>query len=201
MLKLSRSAKPAHPPKLAPVRLGEAEAGRLEQRIPYSAVLPMRERLGLGDRCYAIQDEAGENKSFLWVASRRAVYIYELREKVWVPENVAYLYDAFTFPEARGRGFIGELVRGVLVDLRDSPVERCEAWISRGNRASLKAFEKAGFRIYGSWLLAAVGPLRLLKGDPAIGGRVAPPDMMLASANEGVRVELTRSGSAMRACS
>jgi len=82
---------------------------------------------------------------------------------------VAYFYDAYTFPEARGQGLMSGLLKGSVSVFEGSSVRRCEAWIERANRASIRAFEKAGFRAYGSWCLVAVGPLRLVRGAPRIG--------------------------------
>lgn len=171
MLKLTLQATPNEEPERMPVLLGAKDARKLEERLPYHAVVPMEERLRAGDRCYAMLTGAGETQSFTWVTSGREVYVYELGKSVWVPENVAYFYDAFTFPEARGTGLIAETVHGIVADLENSPVERCEVWVAQGNTPSLRAYDKAGFRVYGSWRLAAVGPVRLCTGEPWIGGR------------------------------
>lgn len=171
MLKLTLPVTPSEEPARVPVLLGVKAARRLEERLSYHAVVPTEERLHAGDRCYAILNGTGEVQSFTWVAPGHEVYVYELGESVWVPENVAYLYDAFTFPEARGTGLIAETVRGIVADLENSPVERCEAWIAQRNTSSLRAYDKAGFHVYGSWRVAAVGAVRLCMGEPWIGGR------------------------------
>jgi hypothetical protein len=170
MLKLTLPVTPVEEPERMPVLLGPKAARRLEGRLSYHAVVPMEERLHAGDRCYTILNDTGEVQSFTWVASGHEMYVYELEESVWVPENVAYLYDAFTFPEARGTGLIAETARGIVADLEDSSVERCEVWIAQRNTPSLRAYDKAGFRVYGSWRVAAVGPVRLCTGEPWIGG-------------------------------
>lgn len=158
-------------PERVPVLLSAKDVRGLEERLSWRAAVPVEERLRAGDRCYAALTEAGEVGSFVWVASGREVYVYELGESVRVPHNVAYFYDAFTFPEARGAGLIAETIRGIVAELENSHVERCEAWVVQRNKPSLRAFRKAGFRVYGSWRVAAVGPVRLCTGEPWIGGR------------------------------
>lgn len=44
-----------------------------------------------------------------------------------------------------------ETARGIVADLEDSPVERCKAWIVQRNTSSRQAYDKAGFRVYGTW--------------------------------------------------
>jgi len=158
-------------PEWTPVLLSAKDARVLGDRLSYRVVIPAEERLRAGDRCYAMLNETGEVLSFTWVASGREVYVYELGGSVWVPNNVAYFYDAFTFPEARGAGLIAKTTRGIVADLEHSHKERCEAWIVRRNTASLRAYRKAGFHLYGSWRVAAVGPVRLCTGEPWIGKR------------------------------
>ncbi len=169
MLKLTLPVAPIKKPERAPVLLGLEEVRRLEERVPYRSTVPMEERLRAGDRCYAILSDAGEVESFTWILSGHRVYVYELGDSIWVPESVAYFYDAFTFPKARGGGLVGETIRGIVADLQGSQIRRCEAWITSGNKASLRACGKVGFRVYGSWRVAAVGPVRVCPGEPWIG--------------------------------
>lgn len=169
-LKLTRPAGNGERPRKAPVRLDRASVRSLERCYPYDIDVPMQKRLRDGHECYALQNDAHEFESFVWIASGHGLYAVELGTYVWVPENVAYLYDAFTLPESRGRGLFTELVCG-LVDasrLSNPLIERFEAWVDRRNRASIRAFEKANFRVYGSYTAAMVGPVRLFTGKPWI---------------------------------
>jgi hypothetical protein len=171
VFKLTLPVAQIEEPEWDPVLLSAKDVRGLDDRLSYHVVVPTEERLRAGDRCYAMLTEAGEVGSFTWVASGREVYVYELGESVWVPNNVAYFYDAFTFPEARGVGLIAETTRGIVADLENSHVERCEAWIVQRNTPSLRAYRKAGFQVYGSWRVTSVGPVRLCTGEPWIGGR------------------------------
>ena len=169
MLKLTLPITPSEKSGKVPVvLLGPEEIRKLKQRVPYHSAVPMEQRLGVGDRCYAVLTDAESVGAFIWVASRREVYVYEIQDTVWVPESVAYFYDAFTFPELRGRGLIAQIIRSITGDVKGSSIQRCEAWIPKRNTASRRAFGKGGFRVYGSWWKAVVGPVRMGFGEPLI---------------------------------
>jgi RimJ/RimL family protein N-acetyltransferase len=168
MLKLSLPVASREEPERKPVLLRKRDIPMLCSRLPNRRPGQLEERLGAGDRCYAIRNGAGEVVSLVWVALGRTVYVYELGDSIWVPEDVAYLYDAFTFPEARGRHLIAQITSGVVNDLKASSIRRCEVWISRNNKASLRAFRRAGFEVCGAWRVAGLGPVRLCSGEPWI---------------------------------
>jgi hypothetical protein len=134
-LKLSRPAGTGEKPQKVPVRLNRGSVRSLERCYPYGIAVPMQKRLQDGHECYALQNDAGEYESFVWMASGHG------------------LYDA-------------ELV--VASGLSNPLVRRFEAWVDTGNKASCRAFEKAGFRVYGSYTAAMVGPVRLFVGRPWI---------------------------------
>lgn len=171
VVKLTRPIEPVETPERPVVMLDEDGIRRLEQRLPYDSAVSMVKRLREGHRCYAIQNQAGEVESFNWVIFGGEVYVYSWAAEIQVPEEVAYFYDGFTFPEGRGKGLIGQVVRGAIWDLKQYPVQRCETWIVAGNKASLRAFYKSGFEVYGSWRLLALGPVRFSRGEPWIGER------------------------------
>jgi RimJ/RimL family protein N-acetyltransferase len=169
-LKLARPVGTGEKPRRAPVRLDGDSVRSLERRYPYGIAAPMQKRLEDGHKCYALENDAGEYESFVWVASGHGLYAAELGTYIWIPKDVAYLYDGFTWPELHGRGSFTELVRGIVAvsGLSNPSIERFEAWVDRGNKASRRAFEKAGFRVYGSYTAAMVGPVRLFTGRPWI---------------------------------
>jgi RimJ/RimL family protein N-acetyltransferase len=147
------------------VQLHRQDIQQLQSRYGDS-VVPMEKRLEAGDACYAIQNELGQVECFQWVASGRSLYIPEAGADVWVPENVAYFYGAFTFPELRGQGLMTELKREVVAILASSrpPDHRCEAWVMRSNKANIRSLEKAGWKVQESFLFASVGPIHLSVG-------------------------------------
>lgn len=151
------------------MRLDWEGIGFLESRYPHVSAVPMHERLMAGDACYAIPAGGPDGvEAFVWVVSGRSFYVPEIAADVWVPQDVSYFYEAFTFPSSRGRGLMSTLLLGTVAALADErpPDHRCEAWVARRNRASSRAFEKAGFRPYESFLFASVGPVHLSVGRP-----------------------------------
>jgi RimJ/RimL family protein N-acetyltransferase len=128
----------------------------------------MTERLRAGDACYAIRDGEEGYGAFVWVATGRSFHIPEVRAAVWVPEDVSYFYEAFTFPEMRGRGLMSGLLSRAVADLAETrpPDHRCEAWVARRNKASVRSFQKAGFEPQESFVSASAGPLHLSVGRP-----------------------------------
>jgi RimJ/RimL family protein N-acetyltransferase len=169
-LKLTRLAGLGEKPQKVPVRLDDRSVRSLERHYPYDTAVPMQKRLQDGHECYALQNEVGEYESFVWIASGHGLYAEELGTYIWVPEDVAYLYDAFTWPKLCGRGLFTELIRGLAPasGLSKLLVRRFEAWVDSDNKASRCAFENAGFRVYGSYIAAMVGPVRLFTGRPWI---------------------------------
>jgi RimJ/RimL family protein N-acetyltransferase len=169
-LKLTRPAGTGEKPQKVPVRLNGGSLRSLERRYPHGTAVPMQKRLQDGRECYALQNDAGEYESFVWISSGHDLYNTELKTYMWVPEDVAYPYDAFTWPELCGRGLFTELIRGLVAASRLTHplVRRFKAWVDTGNKASCRAFEKAGFRVYGSYTAAMVGPVRLVTGRPWI---------------------------------
>ena len=97
-------------------------------------------------------EQRWRDDSFLWIASGSGLYAVELGTYIWVPEDVAYISDAFTWPELCGWGLFTELIRGLVAasGLSSLLIKRFEAWVDPRNKASRRALEKAGFRIYGS---------------------------------------------------
>lgn len=179
MVKLRAVTAPAAPLEKEPAILDEATAKRALPGMRPS-VLPgwsrrrmvqVEERLRAGDACYALPNARDGLKSFVWVARGRSVYVREIGVHVRVPDDVVYLYDAFTVPGSRGKGLLADVARGVVRDFYGSGIcsgpAHCEVWIAENNPSSLRAFSKAGFEPYGSLRAVSVGPWRFLRsGDP-----------------------------------
>ena len=115
-LKLSRPAGTGEKPQKVPVRLNRGSVRSLERYYPYGIAVPMQKRLQDGHECYALQNDAGEYESFVWMASGPGLYDAELGTYIWVPKDVANLYDAFTWPGLCGRGLFTELIRGLVAE-------------------------------------------------------------------------------------
>jgi L-amino acid N-acyltransferase YncA len=169
-LRLSRPAGTEEKPQKVPVRLNRGSVRSLERCYPHGTAVPMQKRLQDGHECYALQNDAGEYESFVWIVSGHGLYDTALGTYIWVLEDVAYLCDAFTWPGLCGRGLFTELIRGPVAASRLTHplVRRFEARVDTGNKASCRAFEKAGFMVYGTYTAAMVGPVRLFVCKPWI---------------------------------
>lgn len=158
------------------VPLDEEGVEELQRVLPYESGAALAPRLGRGDRCYAALSPAGEVGAFAWLATGpTSLYVYELADEARVPGGVAFVYEVFTFPKARNLGLARGLVCGVIRKLcaerdagRTGSPRRVEAWVENRNAPSLRVFSKLGFEPYGRWKVAALGPARVLRGDPSI---------------------------------
>lgn len=187
MLKLSRplpgealgGQAPPHSVALAPgyraVILDAEGAEKLERALPYQSGAALRPRVVRGDLCYAAVGTDGEVGAFAWLATGpTSLYVYELAGHAHIPEGVAFVYEVFTFPRARNLGLARGLVSGLVQagaghgrELSRAP-RRVEAWVETGNAPSLRVFSRLGFEPYGRWRVGAVGPARVVRGDPSI---------------------------------
>lgn len=174
--KFVHPVEPSERPDLKPlqkhrkvVQLQEQEVRQLESRYKHS-VVPMQERLRAGDACYAIQNDSGQVECFQWVTSGRSIYVPEVGSDVWVPEEVAYFYGAFTFPEVRGQGLMTNLKHEILGILASSrpPTHRCEAWVMKNNKANIRSLGKTGWKIKESFFFASIGSVHISVGRPWI---------------------------------
>jgi GNAT superfamily N-acetyltransferase len=108
-----------------------------------------RERLAAGEHVYTIT-AAGRLVHYAWLADRRdEISIQEVDQTLHCTIPSAWLYDAYTAPEARGRGLH---TRSVLTRLRDAAALAAAPWAYVGclaaNRASRRVIEKVGFVYY-----------------------------------------------------
>lgn len=108
-----------------------------------------------------------------------------------LPTNVAYIYKAFTHPDFRGRRLNGACVAEAASILSTQGVDLILAMIYWSNEASLRSFERLGFRRLGLLVVGPGGPLRI----PPAAGRLGVSFHMDAER----AVELRRNGAAASA--
>jgi len=81
-----------------------------------------------------------------------------------LPAGMAMVYDSYVVPGERGRGIAPALIRAVLLHLRARDFDWLVCHIPPGNRASLRAYEKCGFRrlrmLHCRWLFGLKLPER-----------------------------------------
>lgn len=78
-----------------------------------------------------------------------------------LPTNVAYIYKAFTHPDFRGRRLNGACVAEAAAILGTQGIDHVLAMIYWSNEASLRSFERVGFRKLGLLVVGPGGPLRI----------------------------------------
>jgi L-amino acid N-acyltransferase YncA len=73
--------------------------------------------------------------------------IPELRLEAPLPANHVYIWDCLTLPRYRGRGIFPALLHHMIEELRGQGIRQAWAATAPGNRSSMRAFAKAGFRL------------------------------------------------------
>ncbi|MDY7038312.1 MAG: GNAT family N-acetyltransferase [Thermodesulfobacteriota bacterium] len=73
------------------------------------------------------------------------VYISDYRRIVHFPDHVAYIYDTFILPEIRGKKIASHLINETCCFLEKQDFSRVLCHIPKWNKASLKAYSRAGF--------------------------------------------------------
>jgi hypothetical protein len=110
-----------------------------------------RERLAAGDHAYTVAMD-GKLLHYAWLADRReSMLVQEVEQTFHFGIPGAVLYDAYTIPEARGKGLHPH---SVIARLRDAQKVAAARWAYVGclasNHGSRSAVEKCGFAYYTS---------------------------------------------------
>lgn len=109
------------------------------------------DRLAAGEHVYTVADD-GKLLHYAWSADRReSMVVQEVEQTIHFAIPGAVLYDAYTIPEARGRGLHA---RSVFARLRDAHSIAGARWAYVGclarNGASRAVIERCGFAYYTS---------------------------------------------------
>lgn len=87
--------------------------------------------------------------SHCWIAFDEE-WIEEIEMKFKPKDGEAYLFDAFTLPEYRGKNLFPIVLCNTLSYLKAKGYHRVLIFALNSNRASIKAIQKAGFRHFQS---------------------------------------------------
>jgi hypothetical protein len=135
------------------------------------------ERLSAGDRL-VICESAGRIVFYAWVMFGQMDM--GIRDFAPLPPDCAYTYKLFTIPDFRGRRICPTYYTFIRRELRGLGYRRLFAWVEAGNRSSIRAHTRAGFRIAGCiWHVRFLSrSYPILRGDLArradAGQEVAP---------------------------
>ncbi|MBA3974736.1 MAG: hypothetical protein C0504_11040 [Candidatus Solibacter sp.] len=137
----------AGPPDDAPCRWLDAdEASGYAQFHPEITETEIRRRLGEGQRCWVLRS-GGQFAHGLWIARR--AWISYLGIEMPLARHEIYLYQTFTPPALRGRGFASTALRAVLAVLNGEGWERVVLCIQPDRSVSYPPLYRAGFKPYG----------------------------------------------------
>ena len=168
-------SKAGSEPRLAAVldQVARENAARLARAMGLPDSGPVLRRFASGRRCFAAR--AGDQiAAYCWV-SQAPECIGELEHEIRVPPDEAYIWDCATLPAFRQKGLYSALLRHILVTLQGEGLRR--AWIGSAldNRASQRAFARAGFRPAINIVYLRVLQLSFMRltGDPTASGQHA----------------------------
>jgi CelD/BcsL family acetyltransferase involved in cellulose biosynthesis/RimJ/RimL family protein N-acetyltransferase len=103
------------------------------------------ERIEAGESVYTVA-ENGRLVHYGWVHQRRSTHLPEVSQRLELPEGSAVLYDFYTHPACRGRGFYQAALRQILAETAGAPqVRQLYIAVLANNRASRHSIEKVGF--------------------------------------------------------
>jgi GNAT superfamily N-acetyltransferase len=103
-------------------------------------------RLRAGQVC-AVGRAPGEVVGYCWLTTSPA-WVEEIARFVVPGPGEAYLYDAYTAPAWRGRGLFPAALAVLLAHGRARGLRRALIFVLDGNRASVRAIERAGFQAF-----------------------------------------------------
>jgi len=97
--------------------------------------------------------ESGRLAHWGWLSGRRETSeLSEVGQTITLPSGSAALFDYYTRPEYRGRGFYRRALQQMMVDAAAIPgVEDVVIGVLAGNKPSRHVIEKAGFRYWRSF--------------------------------------------------
>jgi Acetyltransferase (GNAT) family len=115
-------------------------------------------RLQRGDRCFCTRRD-GRLVAASWIAFDEASVEY-LDCRLLLSPGVAYLYDVYTAPDARGGGIFGASWFALAGALRDEGVHTILSALLPENRSARRAFAKLPYRVVGTFGYVQLGSWR-----------------------------------------
>lgn len=153
---------PLHLPYAAPDPrcrwLQPAEAGDYAAFHPAVSLPEVQSRFDLGQRCWVLTVD-GRIAHALWVDRRRAWIDYLQLEFPLTPGD-AYLYNSYTPPAFRGRGFAAAALRSVAHALRQEGATRAVACLQPDRAIAYPPVFRSGFQPFACFGWFRLGPWR-----------------------------------------
>ena len=112
------------------------------------------------DYCFGIVDRQ-RLAAYSWYALRSIEGVHHVGVPMSFPANMAYMYNAFTHPDYRGKALYGIGVSRALEALASWGITRLVTSINRVNFASLGGCRKIGFKSLGNLWTLGTGTRRI----------------------------------------
>lgn len=129
------------------IRVSELTLAEVDDLLPvvYVDRKGVVERFSQNDRCFAVRED-GKIVSFTWIRTRQR-HLPELEMSLSLQPNQAWVYNAITARESRGKGLYSNILRFAAKKLASEGTDEIYGDVNSFNKASIKGFEKAGFEI------------------------------------------------------
>jgi hypothetical protein len=125
------------------VELKGGDLGQM-QKIMYAGRTNLKKRFFRGDRCFAVLNGCAI-VSYFWVLfSQREMFNFRI--KINLQANQAWMYDAITIKEARGKGLYPNIILKIAEVLKSQGIEELFVDSNVSNRASIRGIKKVGCR-------------------------------------------------------
>lgn len=113
-------------------------------------------------RMCAIAEIDGNLVHWTFVAFNEA-YVMEIKRKIRVSTDSAYVYAVYTAPEYRGLGIASKAMEKISCCLHERGIKKAYALIHPNNFPSLRYFHKVGFKKIGKITFIEICKLKLYK--------------------------------------
>lgn len=134
------------------VRLAQSiDISKLAEKIRTKG---MKERIRKGHLCF-IADMNSEIVHLKWVTFDHA-YVSELKRKIHLDSNSAYINSSYTVPDYRGFGLDPEVTMKVFDYSYKKGIKKVYILVSHNNHSSLRVVQKLGYRKMGEIRLIQV---------------------------------------------
>ena len=148
-LQLFEKTLPVHREIEAKVKLkvklaSKSDVSKLTERFGGRGKMEALER---GHLCF-IAEIGGEIVHYKWVTFDE-VYVSELKRKMHLDSNSAYIYAVYTVPRFRGLGIDPKVTTEVFDYLYEKGVEKVNILVRSSNFPSLRVVKKVGYRKMG----------------------------------------------------
>jgi hypothetical protein len=127
------------------LRARPSHAESYARQIGTDSVSSFRKRLSDRTRCYFLVQSQDSIVHATWCTTA-AAWTKEIDAYLAPPSGDAYLYESFTLPQMRGKGLYPFALNSIAADLSREHVGRMWVAVEAGNRPSIRAITRAGFK-------------------------------------------------------